>query len=212
LPPCAATISGFSTGFATGLVQNTAEWVVSPVLTLFSGRHFMHVRRALALTLAVPVLLAGCSDDPEPTPKMPEPTSSSPTSTEPATEEPEAESPEEFIRRWAAVEAEMENTGDTAEYLEMSRECKACTGLAEIIEGWYEAGGYVEWGGWRITRITPRGDSTEFVVRVVSSPTKYKERAKGPVKTYPGGRGAHVLTLKPKGNSWVVTYKAMVAE
>ena len=58
----------------------------------------MHVRRALALTLAVPVLLAGCSEDPEPEPKIPETTSSSPTPTPTESETPEAESPEDFIR------------------------------------------------------------------------------------------------------------------
>ena len=76
----------------------------------------MHVRRALALTLAVPVLLAGCSDDPEPKPKIPEPTSSSPTPTPTESETPEAESPEDFIRRWVEAGDEMQVTGETAEY------------------------------------------------------------------------------------------------
>ena len=107
----------------------------------------MHPRRALALTLAVPLLLAGCSDDPEPEPKIPETTSSSPTPTPTETETAEAESPEDFIRRWAVVEAEMENTGRTAEYRKMSSECPACSELADLIEKYYEAGGFVEWDG-----------------------------------------------------------------
>ena len=181
------------------------------VLTLFSGRHFMHVRRALALTVVVPLLLAGCTDDPEPTPKIPDPTTSSPTSPATETETPEAETAEDFIRRWAAAEARMENTGDTAEYRELSRECKACTDLAALVERWYADGGFIEWGGWRIRGIEPRGDSdVEFVVRVRSSPTKYKESAKGPLKTFAGGPGAHLLILKRQGSSWVVTHKAEV--
>src|SRR5687767_1034537 len=112
------------------------------VLTLFSGRplmhpHRMHVRRALALALAVPALLAGCSDEPEPTPKIPEPTSSSPTPTPTESETAEAESPEDFIRRWADVEAQMENTGDTAAYRELSNKCQACTELADLVEKYY---------------------------------------------------------------------------
>ena len=64
----------------------------------------------------------------------------------------------------------MENTGDTAEYRELSSECKACTDLAKIIEGWYAAGGYVEWGGWKILSIRARGGSeTEFAVAFARS-------------------------------------------
>lgn len=202
-----------STGFAFGVVQDTPEWVVSPVLTLFSGRHFMHVRRALALTLAVPVLLAGCSDDPEPTPKIPEPTSSSPTPTETATEEPETESPEEFIRRWAAVEAEMENTGDTAQYLEMSQRCQACTKLADLIQGYYKAGGSVRWDGWTIRTIEeePGAGKNAYAVSVTSAPTRYKESAAGPAKRLDGGSSTHLLRLARSGDSWIVVDKAELA-
>ena len=69
----------------------------------------MHVR--LALAVAGALLLTGCSDDPEPTPKIPDPTSSSPSPTATESETVEAESPEDFIRRWAAVEAEMVPAG-----------------------------------------------------------------------------------------------------
>ena len=96
------------------------------VLTLFSGRHFMHVRRALALTLAVPILLAGCSDDPEPEPKIPETTSSSPTPSPTESETPEAESPEDFIRRWQEAADEMARTGETAAFMRLSKGCQAC--------------------------------------------------------------------------------------
>ena len=55
------------------MVGPRLQWVVFAVLTLFSEGTFMHVRRILSLTLVVPLLLAGCSDEPEPTPKIPEP-------------------------------------------------------------------------------------------------------------------------------------------
>ena len=94
----------------------------------------MHVRRTLAIALAVPALLAGCSEDPEPTPKIPEPTSSSPTPTPTESETPEAESPEDFIRRWVKAGDEMQVTGETAEYSKMSPNCKACQGFVESVE------------------------------------------------------------------------------
>ncbi|GAB3038819.1 hypothetical protein GCM10011376_34210 [Nocardioides flavus (ex Wang et al. 2016)] len=180
------------------------------MLTLFSGRHFMHVRRALALTLAVPVLLAGCSDDPEPTPKMPESTSSSPSPSPTETKEPEAESPEEFIRRWAAIEAEMENTGDTSEYRALSERCRACNKLADLVEQYYRAGGFVEWDGWTIRSIRAQGDEGTYLVRVNSAPTRYVEKSGGKEKFFPGGSGAHLIRLAPAGSSWKVVDKSEV--
>ena len=171
----------------------------------------MHVRRILALVLAGPLLLAGCSD-PEPILPDPPPTSPSPTTPSPSdSETPESESAEDFIRRWAAAETQMENTGDTAEYRDLSVGCKACTDLADLVEKWYEAGGFIEWDGWDIEGVKPRGDNgSEFVVRVTSSPTRYKESKSGPLKTFDGGPGAHLLELKQRGDSWVVTHKAEV--
>src|SRR6478735_11059895 len=98
----------------------------------------MHVRRALALTLAVPVLLAGCSDDPEPEPKIPETTSSSPTQTPTESETPEAESAEDFIRRWVKAGDEMQVTGETAEYEGLvDGTCKACASFVASVKDVY---------------------------------------------------------------------------
>jgi hypothetical protein len=196
-----------STGFAVGLVQNPPEWVVSPVLTLFSGRQFMHVRRALALTLAVPVLLAGCSDDPEPTPNIPDPTTSSPTPTEPATEEPEAESPEEFIRRWVQVQNEMWGSGETAAFLAMGPQCADCRETAAAVDRIYSAGGTVQWDGWKVLNIEVRGSPRQnaFRFRVDSAPTRYRESPDGPWKTLDGGQSDQLIVLQPVGESWAVT-------
>lgn len=195
-----------STGFAFGVVQDTPEWVVSPVLTLFSGRHFMHVRRALALTLAVPVLLAGCSDDPEPTPKIPEPTSSSPTPTETATEEPEAESPEEFIRRWVNENRQMFVTGQTDAFMAMGPNCDDCKKIADSVDRIYNAGGSVEWDGWEILELErrgrPSGNAFRFVVE--SAPTRYRESPTAPWQTLDGGRGVQLIVLEPADGSWHV--------
>jgi hypothetical protein len=173
-----------------GLVQIAPEWVVSPVLTLFSGRHFMHVRRALALTLAVPVLLAGCSDDPEPTPNIPDPTSSSPTPTEPATEEPEAESPEEFIRRWVEANTRMQNSGEVEEYSTLSSKCRPCLQTAKRVEQIYANGGFVKTDGWILGKVIDRSGTTGNPVldlEIESSPTTFKERADAERQELPGG-------------------------
>jgi len=204
---------GLSTGFALGVVQNTPEWVVSPVLTLFSGRHFMHVRRALALTLAVPVLLAGCSDDPEPTPKMPDPTSSSPSPEPTETEEPEAESPEEFVRRWVEVDRDMQNTGNTSEYERISGKCKTCMSVAMRIEKIFANGGFVKTKGLTVLSVEDQaGTSGRRVVdvRVRSAPTVYKESTDGRERRFPGGTITYRMRLNA-GPPWQLVQLTQLA-
>lgn len=181
------------------------------VLTLFSGRHLMHVRRALALALAVPALLAGCSDDPEPTPKIPEPTSSSPTPTPTEPETAEAESPEDFIRRWSTALRDMQATGKTGDFLALGPSCEACTETADRVEQIYRAGGAIKWDGWEITSIRPRGSSNEFEVAEVSAPTRFREADGEPWQRLPGGRTRHLIELEPAGQSWVVVRTAEIA-
>lgn len=165
----------------------------------------MHVRRALALALTVPLLLAGCSDDPEPTPKMPDPTSSSPSPTE--SETPEAESAEDFIRRWADENRRMFVTGDTAAFLALGPKCDDCRAIADSVKRIYGAGGRVFWDGWKIRDITRRGDPSSNAFRFVvdSSPTRYREASTGPWKTLNGGRGVQLIVLEESDDGWRVT-------
>ena len=148
----------------------------------------MHVRRALALTLAVPLLLAGCSDDPEPTPKMPDPTTSTPTPT--PTETTEAESAEEFIRRWVEVNTAMQNTGDVEQYAKLSAKCRPCIQTAERIERIYANGGYVRTRGWIIQRVIDRSPETGgriLDLEIKSTPTEFIERAGAQPQSFSGG-------------------------
>ena len=172
----------------------------------------MHVRRALALTLAVPLLLAGCSEDPEPEPKMPDPTptSSAPSPTE--SETAEAESPEEFIRRWAIALRDMQATGQTADFRKLGPRCESCNSAADRVEQIYAAGGAIKWDGWSIVSIKPRGSgNTDFVVVEDSAPTRFREAKDAPWQKLDGGRTRHILELKNDKGSWVMVRSAELA-
>jgi hypothetical protein len=148
----------------------------------------MHVR--LALAVAGALLLAGCSDDPEPTPKLPDLTSSSPSPTASESETPEAESAEDFVRRWVEISNEMQNTGETSEYLEISSRCAACKQVAQRVETVFDAGGFFKTDGWTIRSITDRsGNGARQVldVRVDSAPTLIKESSAAKEERLPGG-------------------------
>ena len=127
----------------------------------------------LAGALAAPLLLlAACGGDDTSVadpPISPESTTSSPT------QEPQQESAEHFIRRWADAEQEMQNTGSTRKYLDMSKGCKACEVLARTVHRYYVRGGYIHWNGWDIKSIRhypSSGDSISFTVRSISAPTE----------------------------------------
>ncbi|WP_139227590.1 DUF6318 family protein [Nocardioides alpinus] len=182
------------------------------MLTLFSEGSFMHVRRALALALVVPLLLAGCSEEPEPTPKIPDPTSSSPSPTATESETPEAESAEDFIRRWADALQEMQATGETGPFRELGPACESCSETADRVEQIYAAGGAIEWDGWTILSIEENGASDEFRVIERSAPTRFRESSDAPWKRLDGGRTPHVIQLESAGTSWLVVRTAEVSE
>jgi hypothetical protein len=173
----------------------------------------MDVRRTLAGLIAAPLLvaaLAACGHDSSVANR---PISRDPSPTSPTTK-PHHEPPEHFIRRWAAAEKHMENTGDTHAYLGLSHGCRACRQLVSDIHRFYAHGGYVHWGGWRILSITHSASGRPglvFVVKVDSLPTTYRESSSGAIKRLSGGPATHQLTLRRIGGGWVLTQKAQLA-
>lgn len=173
----------------------------------------MHVRRALALAVSVPLLLAGCSDDPEPTPKIPDPTTSSPTDPVTETETPEAESPEDFIRRWISVNTEMQNTGDTDAYLALSAKCRPCKATADRVEEIYAGGGFVRTKGWIVRGVmdqTGASGGPILDLAIESSPTEYKESPDAALQSLPGGQLTMRVRLN-KAQPWQVVQLTQVA-
>ncbi len=150
----------------------------------------MHVRRALALALAVPLLLAGCTEE-EPTPNIPDPTTSSPTSPPPESETPEAESAEDFIRRWVEASDEMQVTGETADYSSYDREIASrADSCADRVEQIYDAAERFVCEGLDDPQHRPTGDgAAEFrSSRSSSAPTLQRDESQGAnVQTLAGG-------------------------
>lgn len=167
----------------------------------------MDTRRILIGALSAPLLLlsaCGGDDSIADPPVLSAPTSSTPTGP------PKQESAAHFIRRFARLESGMENTGETDSYKSLTRQCDACISLANQVKRYYSSGGFVRWGGWDIKRIAryPSGESQSFAVHVVSSPTKYRESEKDPVKRLAGGPATEIVTLRRSQDSWIVTSRA----
>jgi hypothetical protein len=167
----------------------------------------MRVRRTLTGILAVPLLLLSACGGGDSTAEPP--VSSAPTRDHSSTP-PQRESPEHFIRRFAALERKMENSGEVGQYRAVSRPCSACQELAQQIKSFYEAGGFVKWGGWDIKSVRPYapGETGAYAVRVVSAPTRYQESSDGNIKHLDGGPATEIVTIHSKDGSWVVVGRA----
>ncbi len=101
----------------------------------------MSVRRTLTALLGAALLLAGCSDDPEP--RVTPTASPSPSESE-TSAEPTPQSPEEFIREWFELDTEMQNTGRDETFPWRCPDCEPCDELADQSGALLRAaGGYI---------------------------------------------------------------------
>lgn len=167
----------------------------------------MHVRRTLALAAVVPLLLAGCTDEPEPTPKMPDPTTSSPSPGPTDSETPEAESAEDFIRRWVEVGDEMQVTGETSKYRSLIDEtCKACRDFASSVEDVYRSGGSVSFGGSTINRIAEREQRPPTYAVTKTLPRTVIRREGSAPEVLPAGKTTLLVILGKSAGDWTVKY------
>jgi hypothetical protein len=83
--------------------------------------------------------------------------------------------------------------------------------LADQVEKFYGAGGFIRWDGWDIQRVERQGKPgtrQSFRVEFISAPTRYKETKSAPVKRFPGGPSQYLIEVTKAGNSWVVISKS----
>jgi hypothetical protein len=170
------------------------------------------VRRALTLTLAAPVILAGCSDDPDPAPepKMPETSSSSPTPTPTESETPKVESPEDFIRRWQEAADEMARTGKTAAFLRLSKGCQACTTYAEQVTDVFDRGGNVAFEGSEVVAIEEDSKRPPtFVVDVRAAKLRINVPGETP-QVFPAATQRYRMILKQDDDSFIMANYSVI--
>jgi hypothetical protein len=167
--------------------------------------------RLLAAAVTAGLALSACSDDPEPilTPTPTEtPTTTTPSPTESESAEPE--DPKEFIRRWVDLNTELQNTGETKDFLAAStKNCEPCHAIADRMTTIYSTGGFVRTDGWTVMSIRALNPGAtkhaEFFVRLDSAPTEYRETADGPVESFPGGESLYRFVLTLRGDQWMVS-------
>jgi hypothetical protein len=167
----------------------------------------MALRRTFAGLLAVPgLLLAGCGGDSS---VADPPVRSSPTSS--ATSSPPAhETAEHFIRRWAAEDTRIQQTGDTKRFREMSQGCRGCIRLANLVDRIYANGGFVRTRGWRVIKIDSAGNQT-YELYVRSAPTTYANSNSSPVHHLPSGPAHFQLKVARSEDEWRVTSLVQVS-
>ena len=161
----------------------------------------MSARRTIAALVGAALLLFGCTDDPEP--RFEPTTSPSPSGSE-TSAEPEAQTPEEFIREWFRVGTAMQNTGDTAAFRSLSDDCQPCETFADDVEEVYKAGGYISIESERLLDVKQLG-SGDYVVKVRSSPTEFRESSDAQVDSFPGGVNTYQVTLAERNGSWMLS-------
>ncbi len=163
----------------------------------------MAVGRIVAGTLAalvLPASLAACGGDSSVADPPVAPSPSSPTTSDP----PAHETAEHFIRRWVAEDTQIQQTGNTRHFRDMSQGCRGCIKLADLVDRIYAAGGFVHTGGWSIKKIDAAGGGT-YDLNVFSPATTYAESQGGTVHHLPSGPAHFQLRLTPTGNGWRVS-------
>lgn len=163
----------------------------------------MSVRRSAALALVAALVLAGCQDEPEPRFDPTPSDSSSPT--DPETDEPAAQTAEEFIEEWFRVNTEMQNTGDSAEFRGISPSCRPCTRLAEQVDGFYGAGGYVRIDHQVVRKVTNLS-RTEYLATVDAAPTEYRTSSESKIQRLEGGQTEYRVILRQRNGSWEMAH------
>jgi hypothetical protein len=172
------------------------------------------VGRWVATAVVVPLLVAGCSDDPEPKfepSPSPSPSESTSEPAEPKAWEVKSEAGAvAFAKHWIEVFNEAKSTGDTAELEEMSAEtCTSCTNFVNFLNQLYGHGGRFESTGWHVKEVSDpvslRGSKAGVSMRIRQSPERVHRANPPEVEHFPGGLVTYSAGLEWRNGNWVMT-------
>lgn len=173
--------------------------------------------RTLASIMVLALLLAGCTDDPEP--KFADPTSDPPTSepttspttstpTSTPTQAPERLSPEETVRAWVDARNQLLRDGDPSAVDALSStSCETCTELNRDIAAIYEAGGYFRTKGWIVEGARRKPDfrrSNEVATAIEFAGGVTLLKRGGEPRRYDAEKNFIDFTLTREGGVWLV--------
>lgn len=162
----------------------------------------MFARRTAAALLVAGLLLAGCSEDPEP--RFAPTQSPSPTESE-TTAAPEAQSPEEFVREWVRTYNSFETDGDDEQLEALHRNCATCETVLSVVSQAYANGGFVKSDGWTVEKseeLYRRDNAAGVRTQVAVSPSRYKASESSEVTRGTGGRVTMEFDLVRRDGGW----------
>ena len=170
------------------------------------------VRRWVAAAVVVPLLVGGCSDDPEPRfEPSPSPTESSSDPAEPeAWEVKSEEGAVAFAKHWIDVFNEAKSSGETAELAGISTEsCRSCSNFVDFLNELYGNGGRFDSTGWQVTEVSDavslQGSEVGVSMRIRQSPERVHRANPPRVERFPGGMVTYAAGLEWRNGSWVMT-------
>lgn len=170
--------------------------------------------RIVVAGLLAALLLAACTDDPEPRFAEPSPSPSASESTSPAVDEKEPWERKSkagavaFAKHWIDVFNEAQMSGDTSTFAASNTErCVSCRDLTEQLKEIYDDGGSLRSEGWRVIDLVPRPGSllsdTEVVLRIDRSPQRIVD-GDGRVQRFPGGEATFSMGVTWAKDRWLV--------
>lgn len=160
--------------------------------------------------IALALVLAGCSGDPQPR----DPATSAPTSTAtpppmpPQASEDGPEGAAAFVSYWVEVSNYAAATGDVDELSRISDpECSGCQSYIDLYRDTYEAGGYFKGGAWELGELGLRVSDAEILASadLEVDQSKFKLTAKDDEDQGIAEKTRITVGVSPKPDDRVVT-------
>jgi hypothetical protein len=173
------------------------------------------VRRWAAVVATLPLLLAGCSDDPQP--KFEPPPSNSPSESESSSPQPQAwevkseKGAVAFAKHWMGVlSGAMNGSGETSALRDISApDCELCEDFAQRLDRIRSSGGFYRSDGWRVLQAVPVDDMPSgqgaVALRMLQSAESLRESNDSKIIRNPASRATWSTRMEWRRGEWLLT-------